>query len=477
MKFMSKTMRKLVALSIVFTTAFIFAQEPIDSAAVKSKLNTQDTIVKPFKKFKVDGVAAVVGDHVILESDIDKALIEIKNQGQLTADITRCKILGKIMEDKMYAHQAVQDSVALSDAEVHRQVDGTIEHFLQQTDGSMEKLLKVYKMKDEATLRKELFDINKTRMLSQRMQQKVVEEVEITPEEVRQFFDKFPEDDMPMVGTELEIAQIVKKPKPSEEAIQKTIEKLKAIKADVVEKGLSFKTKAILYSDDGGSSSQGGAYLVTKKSGYVKEFKDMAFTLQEGEVSDPFESEFGWHIMYLEKIRGQERHVRHILMVPEVSEAEKEAAKNELMDVREKIMNGEVTFAEAALNFSDQKETKFEGGRLRNPGTQGFRFELTNMQPELNSQIRNLKEDEISLPIEEIEPTGAISFKIMQVTNRYDEHEAEYAQDYERIQEWALTDKKVKTIEKWMAKKIKDTYIYVNTDNRSCNFSSNWLKK
>nr|WP_299384115.1 peptidylprolyl isomerase [Allomuricauda sp.] len=429
------------------------------------------------KRIKLDGIAAVIGDYVILDSDVDKTLIDLKSQGASTEDITRCGLLGKLMEDRLYAHQAVQDSLLVSDDQVNAQSDRQIQQLVAQV-GSMEKVLKFYKKPDVESFRSELFEINKLRMLSEKMQGSIVEEIEVTPEEVRQFFNKIPEDERPVFGAELEIAQIVKQPTAPEAEKQKVIDRLNQIKQDVEDNDASFNVKAILYSQDPGSKSKGGFYSMTRETPFVKEFKDVAFSLQEGEISEPFESPFGYHIIYIEKIRGQELDLRHILMIPEIPQSAIDAAVKELDTIRKHIMDGKYTFAEAALNFSDEKETKNDGGGLRNPIDYGSRFELTNMDPALYNQVRNLKDGEISRPIKEDDPRGGPpKFKIMKISNRYDEHKAEFAQDYIKIQELALREKQFKAIKEWMDEHIEDTYIHVNTENRNCDFANKWVKE
>ncbi|WP_430429603.1 peptidylprolyl isomerase [Maribacter litoralis] len=430
-----------------------------------------------FKRIKLDGIAAVVGDYVILDSDIEKTLIDLKSQGASTEDITHCGLLGKLMEDRLYANQAVQDSILVSDDEVNATGDRQLQSLVQQI-GSMDKVLKYYKKTDEASFREELYKINKLRMLSERMQQDIIKDIEITPEEVRQFFNKIPEDERPVFGAELEIAQITKEPEPSEEEKQKVVDKLNQIKADVEDNDASFSVKAILYSQDPGSKSKGGFYSITKDTGFDKKFKDVAFSLKEGEVSEPFETIFGYHIIYIEKIRGQELDLRHILIQPEISQDVLDEAKAELDTIRKKIMNGEFTFAEAALNFSDEKETKFDGGLLRNPVNFDSKFELTKMDPTLYNQVQNLKDNEITYPVLEEDPRGgAPKYKILKITNRFDEHVADFSKDYTKIQELALTEKKYNAIKKWMDEHIKDTYISVNDENKDCDFANNWVKE
>ncbi len=481
---MNRCFLALVALS---TSSLVFAQQT-DSIALPEtdkelpEMMVQNTAskkdsTKSFKRIKLDGIAAVIGDYVILDSDVDKTLIDLKSQGASTEDITRCGLLGKLMEDRLYAHQAVQDSILVSDDEVNLTSDRQIQTLVQQI-GSMEKVLKYYKKESEVDFREELYKINKLRMLSERMQQKIVSDIEITPEEVRQFFSKIPKDERPVVGAEMEISQIVKEPKPAKKEIQKVIDKLNAIKADVEDNDASFNVKAILYSQGPSKSSGGSIPSVTKESGYVSEFKDVAFSLKEGEISEPFETQFGWHIMLVEKIRGQERDVRHILLQPEITQEALNELKIELDTIRQQIINGKYTFAEAALNFSDEKETKFDGGKLRNPEDYGPRFELTKMDPALYKQVSNLKDDEISHPLLEVDPRGgAPKYKIMQVTNRYDEHVADFSQDYLKIQQLAKTEKQYKAIKDWMAEHIDDTYITVSKGNRDCDFANNWVKE
>ena len=459
-------------LMLLGAVSLLSAQEGDEALSAKA-----DSVTPPTQKFKLDGISAVVGDYVILESDIEKTLIDLKSQGAPIEDFSRCSLLGKLMEDRLYAHQAVQDSLLVSDDQVNAQSDRQIQQLVAQV-GSMEKVLKFYKKPDIESFRKELFEINKLGMLSERMQSKIVEGVEVTPEEVRQFFNKIPEDERPVFGAELEIAQIVKQPTAPEEEKQKVINRLKQIKQDVEENDASFNVKAILYSQDPGSKSKGGFYSMTRETPFVKEFKDVAFSLQEGEISEPFETDFGYHIIFIEKIRGQELDLRHILIIPEIPQSAMDAAVKELDSIRQHILNGKYTFADAALNFSDEKETKFDGGLLRNPINFDSKFELTKMDPKLYNQVRNLKDNEISRPVrEDSDRGGAPKFKIMQITNRYDEHKADFAKDYLKIQELALREKQFKSIKKWMNEHIENTYIHVDEDSRDCDFANNWVKE
>ena len=427
-------------------------------------------------KIKVDGVSAVIGDYVILDSDIDKTLIDMESQGISTKDISRCQLLGKLMEDKLYAHHAIQDSLEVSVEEVYSMVDRIIDNFINQL-GSIEKVLEFYNKEDEPTFRQEIFEINKTQKLSSLMQAEIIQDIEITPEEVRLFFNSIPEIDLPTFGTELEISQIVIEPKVSKNEEDRIINLLKSFKEDVLENGSSFSSKAILYSQDPGSRSSGGKYtLHRKKPRMVKEFRDVAFRLQEGEISEPFKSDFGWHIISVDKIRGQEVDIRHILLTPKIDPPQLLEAKKIIDTIRTRIINKEISFEKAALAFSTEKETKFNGGVLINPETGDNKFELTKLDPVLYNQIRNLKDGEISYPILDEDRSGLKKYKILLISNRFDEHKADYSLDYSKIKDLALKEKQIKIIQTWMEEKIEETYVNINKDSRKCVFVNNWLK-
>ena len=434
-----------------------------------------DSILKP-TRVKIDGVAAVIGDYVILDSDIDKAYIDLQSQGIPTSNIERCSLLGKLMEDKLYAHHAEQDSITVSDAEINDYVSRTIDYFVQQL-GSMEKVLEFYKKKDEPSFRSELFDINRVQQLSQRMQASIVEEIEVTPDEVRTFFDEIPLDQRPVFGAELEIAQIVVEPSPTESEVERIIRLLETMRNDVLENGSSFASKAILYSQDPGSRSRGGRYTLDRKRPVmVKEFRDQAYRLREGEVSQPFQTDFGWHIVTVDKIRGQLIDVRHVLLVPDISAKELKEAKEKLELIRKRIQDGEITFSDAALEFSDDKETAANGGVLINPTSGDTKFELTKLDPAIYNQILNLEDNQISSPVLEEDRSGNKKYKLLMVTNRYDQHEADYAVDYVKIKDLALKEKQLDAVQKWMGKKIDDTFVNVNRSYRDCDFSNKWVQ-
>jgi peptidyl-prolyl cis-trans isomerase SurA len=467
--------------SIIKNACLIFGFAAFFNAVNAQEIIQNDTVKKVVpkpvsQKQKIDGVIGVVGDYVILDSDIDIAYIEIANQGNPVKDITRCQLFGKLLEDKLYAHQAVQDSIVVTDAEINSMMQERIDAFVERA-GSMEKLLKIYNRPNEEEFRTYFFDILKMGKLTSEMRNKIIENVEITPEEVRTFFRKFPKEELPQIGAEVEVSQIVINPEVTKEERQKVIDKLNEFRNDVMAGNGSFFSKAVLYSKDEGTKSNGGFMRVNRKTNLVKEFKERAFSLEEGQISEPFQTEYGWHIILVEKIRGQDVDLRHILLIPKISEEAMQEAKDKIIGIRNKIVNGEISFADAARNSSDEKETRANGGVLINPQTLDPRFDLTKMDPSLYVQISDLNEGQVSQPMVDEDRLGRKTFKLITVTKRYDAHTADYAQDYLKIKDLALKEKQIKAISKWTDEKIKETYIKINGEYRDCVFVNNWLKK
>ena len=463
----------------VFFGSFVllgFSQE-----IIKDEVKTSE--IKEIKltgnRIKADGVSAVVGDFIILDSEVNRRKAQIKAAGGNLGDITDCELFGSVLEEKLYAHQAIQDSIVINELQIRSQIDQQMQGILGEFDGSMTKLLDFYKKDSEEALREEIYEINKNQSLASQMRDKVISEVEITPEEVRQFFNelKSSENGLPTFGTELQISNIVVIPEITEESKNATIEKLKGFKKDVEDNGASFTTKVLFFTEDTGSKATGGLYTLNRKRPrMVKEFRDVAFSLQEGQISDPFKSIFGYHIILLEKIRGQEYDVRHILIRPEITPDAIEAAQKKIHDIRVKILEGSVTFTEAAKEFSDEKETKNEGGRMINPITQDFNFELTKMEPDVYAQVQDLKDNEVSPVIQDGDRENPIKFKLMMVTDRINDHEADFAKDYLKIKKLALQDKHFDAITKWQKETIESTFVKINGEYRDCEFTGNWLK-
>ena len=428
------------------------------------------------EKVKVDGVATVVGDNIVLNSEIDAFKQELIQQSGGQIEISDCEMLEQIMNRKLLAHHAVIDSIVVNEGEIQQQVQRKTDYFTQQL-GSPEKMLELYGFDNMKDLRDELYRVEKEGLLIQKMQQELTSDIDITPEEVKRYYNSLKEEgNLPEIGAEIELSQIVLNVEPSEVEIQRTIDRLKEIKKEV-EEGASFKMKAILYSDDPGVTQNSGFYSIERNSPFVKEFKEAAFSMEEGEISDPFKSEFGYHILMVEKIKGKQRDVYHILMQPKADDDAIERVRDSLTLYREKILKMEMTFDEAVLKYSDDKDTRLNEGVLMNPVSGDTRFEQTRMDPELYSKVSSLEAGELSRVFLDETRQGAKMFKVLLLKSKTQAHEADLSVDYEKIMDLALQKKKTETIEKWSEDKIKDTYVKINEAYLSCEFKSDWSKK
>jgi peptidyl-prolyl cis-trans isomerase SurA len=428
------------------------------------------------EKVKVDGVATVVGDNIVLNSEIDAFKQELIQQSGGQIEISDCEMLEQIMNRKLLAHHAVIDSIVVNEGEIQQQVQRKTDYFTQQL-GSPEKMLELYGFDNMKDLRDELYRVEKEGLLIQKMQQKLTSDIDITPEEVKRYYNSLKaEGNLPEIGAEIELSQIVLNVEPTEVEIQRTLDRLKEIKKEV-EEGASFKMKAILYSDDPGVTQNNGFYTIERNSPFVKEFKEAAFSLEEGEISQPFKSDFGYHILLVEKIRGKQRDVYHILMQPKADDEAVERVRDSLTLYREKILKMELTFDEAVLKYSDDKDTRLNKGVLMNPVSGDTKFEQTRMDPELYSKISSLEAGELSRVFLDETRQGGKMFKVLLLKSKTEAHEADLGKDYEKIMDLALQKKKTETIEKWSEEKIKDTYVKINESYLSCEFKSDWSKK
>lgn len=429
-----------------------------------------------FAQVKIDGVAVVIGKNIVLDSDIDKFKqeIEIRSEGKI--QISDCEMLEELMQQKLLAHHAVIDSVLVSDPEVNARVERSVQFFTQQY-GSVDKVIKAYGFNDLDDLKKELYTVQQENLLIEKEQQKITEKIDVTPEEIRLFYNGLKEKgELPEFSAEIELAQIVINVKPEKEEITRIIDKLTELKKEI-EDGASFKMKAIINSDDPGVTQNGGRYELTKETQFIKEFKEMAFSLDIGQVSKPFKSEFGYHLMQLHEIKGNIRVASHILMQPNVPDSKLTETRKKAEDLVTDIKSGKITFAEAVVKYSDDKETRNSAGLILNPYTGESTFDLTKMDPALYARVAELKKDELSDVFFDENRSGEKMYKFILMRDRTNTHTADLVNDYVKVQELALTKKKEETIDKWAKTKIMDTYIKMADAHRKCNFIKNWKKE
>lgn len=432
-------------------------------------------------KIKVDGVIAVVGKHIVLKSDIDRFKLEMEQQGEVTTKLSDCEILEQVMQQKLLAHHAEVDSLEVSEESVLPNVNRKIDYFKQQVGGE-DKMLALYGFDNIDDLREELMKIEVEQGLISKMQGTITSDVNVTPEEVRNYFNSLKaSNNLPEFSTEVVLSQIVLNVAPSEEETNRVISELSKIRKEIMD-GANMKMKAILYSDDPGVTQNGGLYTITREAQFIKEFKDAAFALDEGEISEPFESMYGYHIVKVEKIRGREIDVRHILMQPQISELEKLDVKQKMDSIRNEIASGKIDFTEAVKKFSQDKETNKNKGIIINPYTNETTFKLSGEQfmrsfPNLHARVFNLKQGEMSEVFYDEDQEGKKMYKIVLMKEKIEEHQADFVKDYVKIQNLTLAKKKQETVEKWINDKVKDTYIKIDDTYKGCNFKVNFLKK
>ncbi len=431
-------------------------------------------------RLKVDGVAAVVGENIVLLSDIEKYKLEMQQQGEEVPEMEPCFILEQMMIQKLLAHHAVVDSLQANEASVAPMVERKLDYFKQQL-GSDEKVLALYGFDSMDDLKNELTRIEIESSLIGQMQQQITTDVSITPEEVRTYYESLEKQgDLPEFQTEIKLAEIVLKVEPSEEEVERVLLQLNELK-DEIEKGANMKMKAILYSDDPGVTQNGGLYTITRNSQFVKEFKDAAFSIDEGQVSDPFKSDFGYHILKVEKVKGQSLDVRHILIQPKITNAEKKEVGERLDSIRQKIVNGDLSFEEAVAKYSQDKVSAMNKGVILNPYTNESMFKLSGEQfmqafPSLHSKVFNLNEGEMTEVFYDETRDGEKMFKLVLLKEKLEGHKADFAKDYVKIQNLALTKKKQEAIVEWTKEHISDTYIKISNDFKDCQFENNFTK-
>lgn len=428
------------------------------------------------QKVKIDGVAVVIGKNIVLNSDINKFKQEIDTRSEGKIKISDCEMLEELMQQKLLAHHAIIDSVTVSDAEINGNVETNMRYFTQQF-GNIDKVIKAYGFNDVDDLKKEIYEIEKEKLLIAREQAKITEKIDVTPEEVRLYFNGLKnKNELPEISAEVELAQIVVKAIPSEEENNRILAKLNELKTQI-EEGANFKMKAIINSDDPGVTSNGGKYEITKESPFIKEFKEMAFSLDLGQVSKPFKSDFGYHIMQLHEILGNKRVASHILMQAKVPDELIKSTKDKAEEVKKEILEGKITFEEAVKKYSQDDETKNNRGILVNPYTNESKFDLTRMDPDLYARVAELKKNEITDVFFDQDGSGVKLFKFILMKERTDTHIADLVQDYVKIQELALAKKKEEVVTNWSKEKIKDTYIKLSEIHTKCTFERNWKKE
>jgi peptidyl-prolyl cis-trans isomerase SurA len=436
-------------------------------AATTLQLNAQ--------KIKIDGVAVVIGKNIVLDSDIAKFKQEIELRSEGKIKITDCEMLEELMQQKLLSHHAVIDSITVLDVEVNDKVDRSIQFFTQEY-GTIEKVVAAYGFNDLNDLKSELYNVQKENILVEKEQLKITEKVDVTPEEVRLYFNGLKEKgELPEFTAEIELAQIVLNSEPTLEENDRVVAELTEIRQEILA-GASFRMKAIINSKDPGVTQNGGKMQVTKESSFIKEFKEVSFSLEKGEISKPFKTLFGYHIIQLHEIKGNTRIVSHILLQPEIPESRLKETQFKVEEIKRDIESGKLTFEEAVKKYSEDKDSKNNGGVLINSYTGDTKFDLTRMDPAMYARVNDLSQGGYTEVFYDQSRGGEKMYKFILMKERTDTHIADLVDDYVKVQILALKKKKEETIEKWSKNKIKDTYIKLGADYKKCSFNKNWKK-
>ncbi|NPA36799.1 MAG: peptidylprolyl isomerase [Chlorobi bacterium] len=424
----------------------------------------------------IDGVIAVVGDNAILRSEIEQQYQQALSEGVTFPGDIKCHIFEQALIQSLMLNQADLDSIEVSQNEIVKQVDARINYMIQQI-GDKEKL-EEYFNKSLIQIKREMMETVKKQMLAQRVQSEITKDVKVTPSEIRGFYKKMPEDSLPMVPTQYELNQIVIYPRVEQSEIDRVKKQLREFQKEINE-GRDFATLAVLYSEDPGSAARGGDLGWMSRSQLVPEFASVAFNLTDkNKVSKIVETEFGYHIIQLIDRKGDRINVRHILLKPKISDEARKEALSRLDSIRTFILEGKLSFEEAALRFSMDKDTRANGGIMVNPKTGDTKFEISDIPPQINRAIAGLQPGDISKPFRMMdERKGKETYRIVKLKSKTPPHRANLREDYQLLKGMLENKKRKEAVDKWIVEKQRTTYITIDKKWLTCDFEyKGWVK-
>jgi len=409
---------------------------------------------------QIDRVAAIVGQEVILVSDIEAQykLMEAQSGGKMP-DNARCIILDQLLSNALVLTEAEKDSVIANESEVEQQLDSRISEILRYMNNDPDQF-KVYYGRTPQEVKDEMRDDMRKQLVIQKMSQQIMQTVNVTPKEVKEFFERIPKDSLPYFNSEVELGELVIKPKVNVAEDQKAREKAEELRKRVLD-GADFADIAKKYSDDKGTAVKGGDLGITSRGSFVPEFEAAAYSLDKMEISEVIKSEFGYHVIQLLERLGNNISTRHFLIKAEMTIADQVLAKKQIDSIRTLILLDSLTFDQAVQRFSEDSYSKTRAGIMTNPTTNEAYWELGALDPEVYFAIEKLKIGDISAPIEFSSPYGESIFKIVKIRNKTTPHVANMRNDYSRIQQASVEEKKSKHIKLWVDKKIPKNYIEV----------------
>ncbi len=425
----------------------------------------------------VDGIIAVIGQRIILKSDVEGQMIQYKARGITLQDNMKCNIFEELLYQNLLLNQAKIDSIEVSDSRVDSELQNRLAFYEEQMGGREE--METYFGKAYIEIKSYLRDVVKDQIIAQTMQSEITIGTQITPEEVKKFHKKIPKDSLPIIESEIEISQIIIYPEIKPEQIKYVKKNLEDYKKRIIEDGDDFSMLATLYSDDEGSAKNGGDLGWVRRGDLVHEFAEAAFGLEKkGEISEVIETEYGFHIIQFLEQKGERINLRHILKKPRVSAKAKMKAKNRLDSISKLIRNKEMTFEDAAIKFSEDEDSKINGGIVVNPYTGTSMFESSQIDPATNYTVKQMKIDEISDSYESMNMKGKSEMKIIKLNRKTKAHIASFETDYQKISDMALEEIRTDVVNEWIKEKQKTTFVRIVPEFRTCNFKhKGWIAK
>lgn len=421
----------------------------------------------------LDEIIAVVGSEIVLKSDVQLQKNQLKSQG-FQGNITDCQVLEELLFEKLLLNQAKVDSLEVTDDMVNVELNKRLNVFIRQI-GS-EEALEEYYGKSIGEIREEFFDVLKDQILVQRMESEINKDLNVTPEDVQEFFNEIPKDSLPFVNASVEMSQIVIYPDPSLEQREQVRNRLREFKAEVESGEEDFETLAALYSDDPGSASKGGNLGMKPRGTWVPEFDAVAFNLDEGEISTPFETDYGFHIMQMIERRGEMYNANHILLIPKITPVQLTEAQVELDSVRNLVIRDSISFALAAGRYSDDEKSKNQNGMIVNKASGSTIFEMDELDPTVFLAIDTLEIGEVSQPFYFQGQGRERGYRIIKLINRTEPHRANLDNDYQMMQNMASERLRAKGVDTWVRQKIDQTFIKLVEEYHPCSFGYPWKK-
>ncbi|MDB5143596.1 MAG: peptidylprolyl isomerase [Mucilaginibacter sp.] len=483
-------MRKLglVILSFILIISAAKAQLVVDTAKAKAPVAadtakkvtqaTVDSVIARVPGRTLDKIAAIVGNSPILQSDIELSYAQYLVQGMQPNPDVKCRILQSLLTQKLLSQQAIIDSVEVKDDEVDNSVDRRMREMTQRAGGQdkLESFLgrSIIQYKDE--IRPDM----KEQMLAQKMQQKITEKLNVTPLDVKKYFETLPKDSLPTFNKEVEVGEIAFQPKLTKEEKDVYRQKAEELRDRIVKKGEDFGTLARLYSQDPGSAQEGGDAGFGDRQTWVKEFTANAFKLKAGEYSPVFESaDYGFFFLQVIERRGEQVHVRHILIMPTITQASLDRAKVKADSIYTLMKkNKDVDFSSAAAYYSDNKETKYNGGMMlnaENVQTRTTYIPTDKLDPKVLLVVDTMKVGEISTPGLFTGADGKPSYKILYLKSATDAHKANLTQDFPKLKDYAFEQKTNKMVSEWFDKRRKETFIKIDKEYQQCDILKKWI--